>query len=182
MKDMNLDAEMYCKMMKDNLKPALQKLRVEVWDEANGTDDYDLDIQHDGAPGHRAAGVERYLDQLFKSVRGRFVRQPAKSPCCNMLDMAVFHSLAAKVAQYDYRTKDQLVSAVHQAWAELEPETLEMQWACKCVVMRLFVDLKGRSFRMTHAAKLRNARRQGGRAGLWAAVDAFTAGPQAQAH
>ena len=49
---------------------------------------------------------------MLREVGVRVVRQPPRSPCCNMLDMAVNHSLACKVAKNDYLTKEQLHCAV----------------------------------------------------------------------
>ena len=92
-KDLNVNAKFYVKLLKTKLLPCLVELRSSVWDQANGSKDYDLHIQHDGAPGHKSHGVEEMLTEIFSTVRGKFVRQPAKSPCTNMLDMAVFHSL-----------------------------------------------------------------------------------------
>lgn len=130
-KDLSVDAELYVKLLRTFLLPRMAELRRTVWDRFNGGSNYDLHIQHDGAPGHKAAGVEELLCRVFSPVRGVFVRQPAKSPCTNMLDMAVFHSLSSIVAQNDYVCKEQLHVAVEAAFKQLPPQTLEMQWACK---------------------------------------------------
>ena len=86
-----------------------------------------------------------------------------------MLDMAVFHSLSSHVAQVDYKTKNELVAAVEDAWAMLPPETLMMEWACKAVTMRQFVDFKGQEFKSAHP-KLRKALLDGRITGLWERV------------
>ena len=127
-------------MVENLLLPRLKELRQTVWDASNGTTDYDLNIQHDGAPGHKAEGIEEYLASLFLPVRGNWVRQPAKSPCTNMLDMAVFHAVSSIVARNDYQNKEQLHVALEQAFNKLPTGTLDMQWACKAILMRQFVD------------------------------------------
>ena len=55
-KDLNVDADFYVKLLETKLLPRLMELRTTVWDKANGGTDYDLTMQHDGAPGHRAEG------------------------------------------------------------------------------------------------------------------------------
>jgi hypothetical protein len=126
-----VDALLYTELVERHLLPRLKELRQSVWDAANGCSDYSLHIQHDGAPGHRAEGIEAYLNTICLEVRGEWVRQPAKSPCCNMLDMAVFHSISSIVARTDYTSKEMLHVAVESAFKELPAATLEMEWACK---------------------------------------------------
>ena len=41
------------------------------------------------------------------------------------------------------------------------------------IVMRQFIDNEGKHVPPTHEAKLRKARRRGGRAGMWAAVETY---------
>ena len=115
-KDVSMGAVKYVQMLSDLLLPRLAYLKETFWG------DGPLRIQHDGAPGHRAKGIEMQLTALFRSIDAIFVRQPPKSPCCNMLDMAVFHSLSTYVAQVDYKGKDELVAAVLDAWANLPPQ------------------------------------------------------------
>jgi hypothetical protein len=171
--DLIVDARLYCQMVENLLLPRLKELRQTVWDASNGTTDYDLNIQHDGAPGHKAEGIEEYLASLFLPVRGNWVRQPAKSPCTNMLDMAVFHAVSSIVARHDYQNKEQLHVAVEQAFNELPTETLDMQWACKAILMRQFVDNKGKHVPPAHVG-LRKSRTEGGHAGLWQHVHRYT--------
>ena len=132
-------------------------------------------VQHDGAPGHRAEGIERELTEAFASCRCIFVRQPPKSPCSNILDMAVFHSMSALVAQMDYETKDELVAGVQDAWAVLKPSTLSMEWACKAITFTQFVALEGDDFTGVHTG-LRKAYAKGGWAEVWNRVDEVRAG------
>ena len=142
-KDTNLGADKYVEILTQKLLPRLQELKRTIWDpQANGTA-YSIRIQHDGAPGHRAEGIEKLLEETFGCVNAEFVRQPPKSPDSNMLDMAVFNSMATLVAHVDYRTKTQLCAAVQQAWRELPIDTLEMQWSCKSIVMRQYIKFLG---------------------------------------
>ena len=176
-KDENVDADLYVWLLENQLKPRIKELRERYWDAINGTTDYTITIQHDGAPGHRAVGIEEHLDDLFREVGGVVERQPAKSPCTNILDLCVFHSLSARVAQVDYRTKTQLHAAVDVAFAQLDPEVLEMQWAVKATLMHRLVEMGGGHIPITHEG-LRVARGRGGPAGrvrLWKAVDAHNA-------
>ena len=170
MKDVNLDAECYCKILREKLLPRVKQLRREVWRPFHGHDDFDIRIQHDGAPGHRAEGIEAYLERIFSAVRGIFIRQPAKSPCTNMLDMCVFHSLAAHVAQVDYSTKEELVAAVMESWRVLAPVTLSKQWACKAITMRRFVDNEGEEINSAHVG-LGAAFIEDGLPEVWAGVE-----------
>lgn len=111
-KDANLVASKYVDMVTKQLLPRLIEIKCTVWDvQANGTP-YKVRCQHDGAPGHHAEGIELQLEKAFAAVNGEFVHQPPKSPECNMLDMAVFNTMAHRVARCDYRTKQQLCSAV----------------------------------------------------------------------
>ena len=124
-KDVSMGAVKYVQMLTDLLLPRLIEIKETIWGECQ------VRVQHDGAPGHRAEGIEMRLTSLFASINAIFIRQPPKSPCSNMLDMAVFHSLSTIVAQTDYETKDELVAAVMDAWAILPVSTLDMEWACK---------------------------------------------------
>lgn len=134
-----------------------------------GHGNYGITIQHEAAPGHQATDIERQLNAVFACVNGSFVRQPPKSPCTNMLDMAVFNSLAARVAQVDHENKRDLDAAVHEAWDELPLKTLMMQWACKSITMCRFVYHRAEEFKAAHP-KLRQAYASGGRLGLAANV------------
>ena len=157
--DCSMGASKYEEMLLGLLLPRVREIRDNFWGE--GT----IYIQHDGAPGHRANGIERDLTEAFESLECIFVRQPSKSPCSNMLDMAVFHSMSALVAQVDYETKDELAAAVVDTWAMLEPATLSMEWACKAVTLAQFVQLEGEAFLGAHVG-LRKALAHGG----WDAV------------
>ena len=134
-----------------------------------GHGNYSITIQHDGAPGHRATDIEIRLNAAFACVNGSFVRQHSKSPCTNMLDMAVFNSLAAWVAQVDYENKWDLDAAVHEAWDALPLKTLMMQWACKLITMCQLVYHRGEEFKAAHP-KLGQAYVFGGQLGLAAKV------------
>ena len=161
--DCSMGARKYEEMMVDCLLPAVKRIREEIWGPGP------IVIQHDGAPGHRADGIERALTKAFAALDCIFVRQPPKSPCSNMLDMAVFHSMSALVAQVDYETKEELVAAVDNAWATLKPETLSMEWACKAITFAQFVHLEGLEFRGAHVG-LRKAKFKGGWTAVWALV------------
>lgn len=142
-KDVNLGAERYVEMVTAILLPRLQDIKRAVWDtQANGAA-YKIRIQDDGAQGHRAECIEAKLESAFASINGEFVRQPPKNPDSNMLDMAVFNSMAHLVARCDCRTKTQLRSAVMQAWYDLLLDTLNMQCACKSVCMRQYIPFLG---------------------------------------
>ena len=174
MVDVNMDAECYCKILREKLLPRVAELRREVWEPFHGHSDFDIRIQHDGAPGHRADGIEAYLEQMFRLVRGIYIRQPAKSPCSNMLDMCVFHSLAAHVAQCDYSNKEELVAAVMHSWRSLSPVTLSKQWASKAITMRRFIDNEGEEINSAHVG-LGAAFREGGLIELWLEVERYCA-------
>ena len=110
-KDLSMDAEFYLKMLRCKLLPRLREIRAAVWDEHFGRE-AEFVLQHDGASPHRKQGVEDQINGMLREVGVRVVRQPPRSPGCNMLDMAVNHSLASKVAKNDYLTKEQLHCAV----------------------------------------------------------------------
>ena len=133
-KDMNMDAMLYVEILEKKLLPRIQELRRLYWDDSNGCADYTITVQHDGAPGHRAEGIEQYLDNLFERVLAVFLRQPAQSPLTNLLDLCVFYSLSSKVSQTDYKTKEQLHGAVLEAFRDLAAETLDMEWAVKVAI------------------------------------------------
>lgn len=167
--DCNMDADLYTDMMIDLLLPRIAELQATIWNNKP------VVIQHDGAPGHRAEGIEAKLTLAFAAVFAIFVRQPPKSPVSNMLDMAVFHSMSSLVAEVDYENKNELVAAVHDAWAVLDPETLAMEWACKAITMQQFIALDGEEFRGAHTG-LRKAKAKGGWPAVWARVDEVRAG------
>lgn len=167
--DTSMGAEKYKDMLLGLLLPRVREIRNLFW--GAGT----ITIQHDGAPGHRAEGIERELTEAFSSLECVFVRQPPKSPCSNMLDMAVFHSMSALVAQVDYETKDELVAAVDDAWACLSPDTLSMEWACKAITFVQFVALEGEEFSGVHVG-LRKALAKGGWEAVWEKVASVRAG------
>lgn len=168
--DKNMDGEMYLRMMEEKLLPVLKRLKSQIWDPLAKGKAYRIGVQHDGAPGHRAQDIERRLNTFFEKIGATFIRQPAKSPCTNMLDMAVFNSMASYVAQTDYDNKRDLDAAVREAWDALKPSTLLMQWACKSVTMAQLVHHRGDEFRPAHPG-LRKAFKSGG----WAGVDAKVA-------
>jgi hypothetical protein len=175
--DVSLGAKKYVEMLETLLLPRLKVIKRTVWDvQAAGTD-YKVRIQHDGAPGHRAEGIEAKLEALYACICGEFVRQPPKSPDCNMLDMAVFNSMAHLVARCDYRTKSQLCAAVQEAWLALPLDTLEMQWSCKSVVMRLYTKfLGGLAPSLAKHVGLGKAFKKAGRLGLAKRVDYVCSG------
>ena len=82
-----------------------------------------------------------------------------------MLDMAVFNSMAAYVAQHDYKNKRDLAAAVQEAWDALPVLALLMQWACKSVTMAQLIHHCGDEFKAAHPG-LRKARAAGCFAGL----------------
>ena len=175
--DVNLGADKYVEMLTTLLLPALLDIKRRVWDVQAGGSPYKVRIQHDGAPGHRAEGIEAKLERVFRAVCGEFVRQPPKSPECNMLDMAVFNSMAHLLARCDYRTKPQLCAAVQAAWQALPIETLEMQWACKSICMRHFVHFLGDlAPGIAGHVGLGKARKAGGIQGLHDRVDYVCSG------
>lgn len=170
--DVNMDADKYVEMMVGKLLPALAAIKAKYWDPV-APKGYQIRIQHDGAPGHRAAGIERHLEEEFASINAFFLRQPPKSPEVNMLDMAVFNSMAAHVAHFDWNTKSELVAAVRQAWAVLTTDNLEIMWACKCVTMRQLVFHNGCTISSAHVGLRKWFGKKGieGRKALWAKVD-----------
>ena len=176
-KDVNLGADMYVKMLTTLLLPRLVEIKQQVWDVQAKGEAYHVHIQHDGAPGHRAEGIEKLLEKAFLVVNGMFVRQPPKSPECNMLDMAVFNAMAHFVARCDYRTKAQLCAAVEAAWQQLPIKTLNMQWACKSICMRHFVVFLGDlAPKLATHVGLSKARNAGGLEGLAKRVDYVCSG------
>ena len=68
--DCNLDATMYKEILVDLLLPRIKKIQATVWG------DDPISIEYDGAPGHRAEGIEAYLFDAFSCVSATFVRQP----------------------------------------------------------------------------------------------------------
>lgn len=142
-KDVNMGAKKYVQMCTDLLLPAIKLVRDKYWLPYAAGAAFTIHVQHDGAPGHRAEGIERDLNEAFKAIGAIFDRQPPKSPDANMLDRCVFNSLEASVAEYHYSTKEELCAAVMQAWARLCPHKLERMWAGKCIVMWNFVRYLG---------------------------------------
>ena len=91
-----------------------------------------------------------------------------------MLDMCVFHSLAAHVAQCDYENKEELVATVHDAWQCLDPRMLNRQWASKCVPMRRLVNNKDVEIDSPHVG-LGAAHLEDGQAELWRFIERYYA-------
>ena len=118
--------------------------------------------------------MERYLEQIFMLCRGLFIRQPAKSPCSNMLDMCVFHSLAAHVAQCDYSNKEGLVATVMHSWRSLPAVTLSRQWASKAITMQRLIDTEGEEIYSAHVG-LGAAFQEGELVEVWDEVDRYCA-------
>ena len=165
-KDVNLGAVKYVEILMESLLPAVRRVKRLFWDPLARGSEYIIKIQHDGAPGHRANGIERQLNKVFACVNAKFIRQPPKSPESNMLDLCVFNSLAATVAHYDYSTKDELVAAVFEAWTQMDENKLELMWAIKAVNMFCYVKLHGREFDQPHF-DMRTAMTKGGFAAVW---------------
>ena len=67
-------------MLTTLLLPRLIEIKRTVWDAQADGAEYNVRIQHDGAPGHRAEGIEALLGRAFRAVNDMFVRQPPKSP------------------------------------------------------------------------------------------------------
>lgn len=108
----NVDAELYVKMMTDDIIPAARAMYP---------DESDIVIQQDNAPGHAAAGVVEKIERAAaKAAEDEFrdngkclpkitIRnQPAQSPDMNVLDLCVFNIL--NVAYKRARARGQLKS------------------------------------------------------------------------
>ena len=129
-KDASMGAVKYVEMVTELLLPAIEAIRVKYWVPLANGSPFVITVQHDGAPGHRADGIERSLNAAFAAIGAVFRRQPPKSPDANMLDMCVFNSLEATVSEFHYATKAELCAAVWEAWVRLCPNKLEKMWAC----------------------------------------------------
>ena len=129
-KDASMGAVKYVEMVTELLLPAIEAIRVKYWFPLANGSPFVITVQHDGAPGHRADGIERSLNAAFAAIGAVFRRQPPKSPDANMLDMCVFNSLEATVSEFHYATKAELYAAVWEAWVRLYPNKLEKMWAC----------------------------------------------------
>ena len=83
-----------------------------------------------------------------------------------MLDMCVFHSLAAHVAQCDYSNKEELIAGVMHLWRSLSAVTLSRQCASKAITMQRFIDNAGDETDLAHVG-LGAAFLEGGLVELW---------------
>ena len=128
-KDASMGAVKYVSMVTELLLPAIEAIKNKYWIPFAAGAPFKITVQHDGAPGHRADGIEAKLNELFANIGAVFRRQPPKSPDANMLDMCVFNSLEATVSEFHYGTKTELCAAVWEAWRRLCPDKLEKMWA-----------------------------------------------------
>ena len=132
-----------------------------------------ITIQHDGAGPHRSLYAENEVQRL--GARNipmvLFTRQDPQSPEENVNDLAIYRHMGSVVAEFDYRTAEELCVAIMDAWRRIPEDMLERVFALKCIVFKEIVRAGGKSIKIPRLG-LAEAQRHGM---LWRYVEEFMA-------
>ena len=163
-KDVNVNGELYVHIIKQMLA-RITSLFGKYYPNAIIT------IQHDGAGPHRSLKAEKEVTRLgeINVPMVVFVRQNPQSPEQNANDLAVYRHLGAVVAEFDYRTADELMDAIIAAWQAIPENLLDHVFAMKCLVFKEIVRMDGHSIKIPHVG-LRAAQ---GAGLLWEFIDEY---------
>ena len=144
-KDVNVNGELYVHI----IKKILQRITVLFGEHYP---DVTITIQHDGAGPHRSLKAEMEVTRLgsMNVPMVVFVRQNPQSPEQNANDLAVYRHLGAVVAEFDYRTADELMDAIIAAWRAIPEDVLDRVFAMKCLVFKEIVLMDGHSIKIPH--------------------------------
>ena len=169
-KDVNVNGEMYIKLVKQMLA------QISATFSSPHFKDAVITIQHDGAGPHRSTYAENEVTRLgARNVpMVVFIRQTPQSPEVNANDLALYRHLGSVVAEYDYRTAEELIMAIMAAWKQCPEALLERVFATKCVVFAEIFRQRGKSIKIPHAG-LRSAQFAGQ---LWVFVEEYMAWAQ----
>ena len=124
--------------------------------------DVTITVQHDGAGPHRSTWAEKMMTKLGELYVSMvvFVRQNPQSPEQNANDLAIYRHLGSVVAEFDYKTAEELMAAIITAWRSIPEAVLDRVFAMKCLVFREIVRLNGASIKIPHVG-LRAAQEAG---------------------
>ena len=163
-KDVNVNGNLYVHIIKKILR-RITELFGEHYP------DVTITIQHDGAGPHRSKKAEMEVTRLgaINVPMVVFVRQNPQSPEQNANDLAIYRHLGATVAEFDYRTADELMDAIIAAWKNIPEDVLDRVFAMKCLVFKEIVRMNGHSIKIPHVG-LRAAQAAGL---LWKFVDEY---------
>ena len=137
--DCNVNGELYVALVKQMLE------RISVVFAA--VPDALITIQHDGAGPHRSLYAETEVQRLgARNVPVVvFERQNPQSPEQNVNDLAIYRHMGAVVAEFDYKTAEDLCKAIMCAWKRIPEALLERVFALKCIVFKEIVRRGGQS-------------------------------------
>ena len=163
--DCNVNGELYVAMVKQ----MLERISVVFAAQPNAV----ITIQHDGAGPHRSLYAENEVERL--GARNipmvLFTRQDPQSPEENVNDLAIYRHMGSVVAEFDYRTAEELCVAIMDAWRRIPEDMLERVFALKCIVFKEIVRAGGKSIKIPRLG-LAEAQRHGM---LWRYVEEFMA-------
>ena len=142
-KDVNVNGTLYVHLIKQLLA------RFTVLFGAKYPDQI-ITVQHDGAGPHRSIWAEKMVTDLgaINVPQVVFMRQNPQSPEQNANDLAVYRHLGAVVAEFDYRTAEDLMNAIIAAWTNIPEDLLDRVFAMKCLVFREIVRMNGDSIKI----------------------------------
>ena len=171
-KDVNVNGGMYIKLVKQMLAQISKTFSSPYFK------DKIITIQHDGAGPHRSTYAENEVTRLgARNVpQVHFIRQTPQSPEVNANDLALYRHLGSVVAEFDYRTAEELVEAIMSAWKRCPEDLLERVFALKCIVFSEIYRMDGKSIKIPTAG-LRSAQAAGQ---LWEFVEEYMAWAVAQ--
>jgi len=157
-----VDCEMNAKRFEEELKFIGTEMRHKL----NWVDkETQLTLQIDSAGGHGTArghgNFKKLAEMMLKEFNILLVKQPARSPEFNYLDLMVWKSIAAKVvtlSKKDRRDKEVLFKTCVKAFRQLDPAVIDLAAYVVLDVARCCVEDKGE-----------NTRSNGNHEGAWKA-------------
>ena len=161
--DITVNGELYVAMVKQMLEHISAVFAAQP--------DAIITIQHDGAGPHRSLYAENEVQRLgARNVpMVIFTRQDPQSPEENVNDLAIYRHMGSVVAEFDYRTSEELIIAIMDAWRRIPEDMLERVFALKCIVFKEIVRAGGKSIKIPRLG-LEVAQRHGQ---LWQYVEEF---------
>ena len=163
-KDVNVNGVLYVHIIKQILARVTTLFAAAYPDKI-------ITIQHDGAGPHRSLAAEVEVTRLgaINVPMVVFIRQNPQSPEQNANDLAAYRHMGSVVAEFDYKTADELMDAIIAAWKAIPEDLLDRVFAMKCLVFKEIVRMGGHSIKIPHVG-LRAAQ---GAGLLWEFVDEY---------
>ena len=138
-----MKAEDYYRVMADDVFPAIRAAMP--WATH-------IRVQADNARAHTGKGVIERLNEegALRSPRISIIQQPARSPDCNILDLCIFRSWAARnhKLQKFCRANDleALWANTQEAWAGCPVEVVKRSWVNKSLILQEIKKANGGNF------------------------------------